>query len=359
MTTISSPVVVPAALADIAARVNVGITATLDTDAARWGAVDPELCAPLAALRAMVLSGGKRLRPAFCYWAFVGLGGDPTDPRVIDAGAALELLHSFALIHDDVMDGSGRRHGIDTVHEDFTRRHRSAGWRGDSERFGAGVAILVGDLAFVYADLLITEAPLAALQVWNELRVEVNVGQYLDLIGSATGTADLGAARRIRQYKSGKYTVERPLHLGAALADPCGLAELVGPLSDYGMPLGEAFQLRDDLLGVWGDPSVTGKPVGEDLRDGKPTMLAALARQHARGADAALLEARFGAPDLTGAEVTALQEIFETTGARERVSAAVDSLAEQALAALDRLPVTTEATVALGELARFVAGRNH
>jgi geranylgeranyl diphosphate synthase type I len=355
----SSSFAVPAALTKIASQVNVRITETLDVDAQRWKDVDPDLGAPLASLRAMVLSGGKRLRPAFCYWAFVGLGGDPADHCVIDAGAALELLHCFALIHDDVMDGSARRHGIETVHEDFADRHRAHGWRGDSERFGDSVAILIGDLAFVYADLLITSAPLAAIQVWNELRLEVNVGQYLDLMGSATGRADRDAARRIRQYKSGKYTVERPLHLGAALADPCRLPSLLGPLSDYGMPLGEAFQLRDDLLGVWGDPEVTGKPVGEDLRDGKPTMLSAVARQHARGADAALLEARYGAPDLSDAEVTLIQEIFESTGARDRVAAAVDSLAEQAMVAAGRLPVTEDAAEALRDLATFVAGRDH
>ncbi|HLH47343.1 MAG TPA: polyprenyl synthetase family protein, partial [Acidimicrobiales bacterium] len=214
----------PAPLSAVAGRVNDRIAGVLDADAERWAAVDPELASPLASLRSLVLAGGKRLRPAFCYWAFVGLGGDPDDPCVVDAGAALELLHTFALIHDDVMDDSPLRHGVPSVHVEHAGRHRRAGWLGPSDRFGAGVAILVGDLAFVYSDRLLAGAPPAARRVFDELRLEVNVGQYLDLIGSARRSANPELARRICQYKSGKYTVERPLHLGAALAAPGRLA---------------------------------------------------------------------------------------------------------------------------------------
>jgi len=353
------PVVVPAALSDIAARVNRRMAEVLDRDAKRWVDLDQDLAAPLASLRQVVLAGGKRLRPAFAYWAFVGTGGDPTADTVIDAGAALEMLHTFALIHDDVMDDSGRRHGIETVHVDYARRHAHGGWRGPRDRFGDGVAILVGDLAFVYSDILLAGAPLAAQEVFNELRLEVNIGQYLDLLGTARRSANPELARRICQYKSGKYTIERPLHLGAALAAPWQLPELMGPLSAYGLPLGEAFQLKDDLLGVFGDPEVTGKPVGEDLREGKPTLLYALARTSATGAGATLLADRFGAPDLTPAEVEALQDVFEGTGARARVAEIIDGLVEQALLAAGRLPLVPEAIAALTDLARFVAGRDH
>ena len=229
----------PAGLVEIAADVAARIDELLEAEISRWSAVDADLREPLESLRSLVLAGGKRLRPAFCHWAFVGAGGDPDDPRVVDAGAALELLHTFALIHDDVMDGSLTRRGLDAVHVDFESRHADERWRGEGRRFGEGVAILVGDLAFVYADMLLTGAPPDAIAVFNELRLEVNIGQYLDLIGTVRGQGTRDAARRICIYKSGKYTVERPLHLGAALAGR--LAEVEEPLSGYGLPLGEAF----------------------------------------------------------------------------------------------------------------------
>ena len=353
------PLATPTALADIAVRVNERIAETLDTDARRWIALDADLAGPLASLRALVLSGGKRLRPAFCYWAFVGLGGDPDDRMVTDAGAALELLHTFALIHDDVMDGSALRHGIETAHLEHGRQHARSGWHGASERFGAGVAILIGDLAFVYSDRLLTGAPRAAKEIFDELRLEVNIGQYLDLLGTAKRSANPELARRICQYKSGKYTIERPLHLGAALAAPCEIAAISERLSAYGLPLGEAFQLKDDLLGVFGDTAVTGKPVGEDLREGKPTLLYALARAAASKPDLRLLEDRFGSPDLLGSEVAAIQHVFESTGARAQVTAIIENLVDRALEAVDGLPLSEPAGSALCDLARFVAGRDH
>lgn len=357
--TTSLPVAAPPSLGDIATRVDDRIAQALDPDARRWAGIDADLGAPLAALRSLVLSGGKRLRPAFCFWAFVGMGGHPDDPAVTDAGCALELLHTFALIHDDVMDASARRHGVETVHVSFARRHRELDWHGDANRFGDSVAILVGDLAFVYADRFLAGAPRKALDVWNELRLEVNIGQYLDTHGTAARRADPDLARRICRYKSGKYTIERPLHLGAALASPDRIDDVIGALSAYGDPLGEAFQLKDDLLGTFGDPSVTGKPVGEDLREGKPTLLHALARRQATNADRALLQGRFGAPDLTVDEVAEIQEIFNRTGATAAVADTIDRLADRALAAAEDLPLGADAVNNLIELARFVAGRDH
>ena len=300
-----TPRPVPAAVTEVAGRVDRRLTRFLDAEVERWSAVTPDLNPAWTALRNTVLGGGKRLRPALCYWAFAGAGGDPSAAEIIDAGAALELLHTAACVHDDVIDQSVRRHGEDTLHVQFTHRHADQSWHGRSDQFGAGVAVLLGDLALVCADGLLNGAPEAAVAVFDEMRLEVNVGQYLDLIGTAKGVADPGAAARARQicrYKTAKYTVERPLHLGAALAQPADLADLAGPLSAFGLPLGEAFQLRDDLLGVFGDPEVTGKPVGDDLREGKPTLLAALAHAESTGAGARLLADRFGAADLTDAE---------------------------------------------------------
>jgi len=310
---------------------------------------------PIEALRRFVLDGGKRLRPAFCHWAFVGAGGDPADHAVVDAGAALELLHAFALLHDDVMDGSRLRRGRTTVHIDFAGRHVAASWRGEARRFGEGVAILVGDLAFVYADLLMVGVPPAATGIFNELRVELNIGQALDLIGTAEARRDLGMARRVARYKSGKYTIERPLHLGAALQGR--LDDLAEPLSAYGLPLGEAFQMRDDVLGTFGDPAVTGKPVGEDLREGKPTPLLAIATARAGAAGTELLD-RVGSPDLGDDEVAAIQALMIETGAKEETESLVDELAAEAVAALDGAALTADARAALVELAAFVVHRD-
>ncbi|MGH2685077.1 MAG: polyprenyl synthetase family protein, partial [Actinomycetota bacterium] len=211
-------VATPASLETIAARVDTRLRALVEQEVRRWAQLDVDLVAPLESLARLVLGSGKRLRPAFCHWGYVGAGGDPDDERVVDAGAAFEMLHAFALIHDDVMDGSPTRRGAQTTHLEFAAHHAVDGWRGEARRFGEGVAILVGDLAFVYADLLMRGAPDSALDVWNELRVELNIGQYLDILGTARGDTDHAGARRIASYKSGKYTVERPLHLGAALA---------------------------------------------------------------------------------------------------------------------------------------------
>ena len=346
---------VPPSLSGVAPAVETRIGALLDGEETRWGKVDPELIPPLQALRRFVLDGGKRLRPAFCHWAFVGAGGDPADTAVVDAGAALELLHAFALLHDDVMDGSRMRRGRTTVHVDFAGRHEDAGWRGEARRFGEGVAILVGDLAFVYADLLMVGVPAEATEIFNELRVELNIGQCLDLVGTAEARRDRPMARRIARYKSGKYTVERPLHLGAALVGRLG--DLAEPLSEYGLPLGEAFQMRDDILGTFGDPALTGKPVGEDLREGKPTPLLAITTDRAGDAGRELLH-RVGAADLGPDEVAAIQALMVETGARDETERLIDEMAEGAVAALDQAKITAEARSALAELAEFVVRRN-
>ena len=344
----------PSSLSSISRPVEARLEALLDAERARWAAVDPDLVPPLDTLAELLLAGGKRLRPAFCHWAFVGAGGDPAEPLLIDAGAALELLHVMALFHDDVIDGSDRRRGVDTAHRRFTRQHEAAGWRGEARRFGDGVAILIGDLAFVYADGLLGAARAEARAVFDELRVEVHMGQYLDVLGTARGDVDLESARRIVTFKSGKYTVERPLHLGAALAGRLG--ELEGPLSAYGLPLGEAFQLRDDVLGALGETAVTGKPVGDDLREGKPTPLLALARERATAAQAAEL-AQAGDPALDDAGVARLQAVLVDTGAVAALEARIDALTDEALDAAKELPLTSEAQVALAELATYVSER--
>jgi geranylgeranyl diphosphate synthase, type I len=347
---------VPPSLALIAKRVDERITVLMDTELARWSLIDTDLVAPLSSLRSLVLAGGKRLRPAFCHWAYVGVGGDPEDTSLVDAGAGLELLHTFALVHDDVMDGSRTRRGMDAVHIQFIDAHHEFSGRGEDRRFGEGVAILVGDLAFVYADILLNGANAEAIRIFNELRIEVNIGQYLDLLGSVRGEPSIESARRICQYKSGKYTIERPLHLGAALGGR--LASVEGALTAYGMPLGEAFQLRDDLLGTIGDDQLTGKPVGDDLREGKPTALIAEARKSATPPQRQLLT-QIGDPNLSDAAIIEMQGVLHATGAVARIEQRIEELRNESIEAIASATMTTESLEALVELAHFVTSRDY
>ena len=348
--------VVPGSLLAIAERVEARLRVLLDHEATRWGQLEPELAEPFAALSSLVLSGGKRLRPAFCHWGYVAAGGCPADEVLVDAGAAFELLHAFALFHDDVMDGSATRRGQRTTHLSFADRHVDASWIGEPRRFGEGVAILVGDLAFVYADQLLVGMSRNAQVIWNELRIELNIGQYLDLVGTARSERRRASTERIARYKSGKYTVERPLHFGAALASPTTADALEPALSAYGLPLGDAFQLRDDMLGAFGNGSVTGKPVGDDLREGKPTPLLAMATERATVAQHAVL-AKVGRADLGPEDIADIQAVLVDTGALAALESRIDQLARQALAALPRAPIADEARVALAEMVHYVAWR--
>ncbi len=353
---IKASAITPPQLTEIASAVNERIRVLLDDELARWSAVETDLVLPLQSLKNLVLAGGKRLRPAFCYWAFVGAGGDPTDRGVIEAGAGLELLHTFALVHDDVMDGSRTRRGMDAVHIQFIDEHLRQGWRGEDRRFGEGVAILVGDLAFVYADQLLEGANPTAIRIFTELRVEVNIGQYLDLLGTVRGNPSVAAARRICQYKSGKYTIERPLHLGAALAG--ALDEHQSALTNYGLPLGEAFQLKDDLLGALGDDVITGKPVGDDFREGKPTALVARALEKATAKQLHTLD-RVGDPSLSDEHTKAIQQTLIDTGAVAAVERSITLLRDEAIDAISKSGLMPDAISALTDFAYFVTDREY
>ncbi|HEY6697004.1 MAG TPA: polyprenyl synthetase family protein [Acidimicrobiales bacterium] len=345
----------PPSLRALAVRVDERLARLFDAEVTRWQSIDPAIAAPLRALRHLVDAGGKRLRPAFCYWAFVGAGGDPDDARIIDAGAAFELLHAFALVHDDVMDGSDTRRGAPTTHVEFAGEHQAGDWRGEARRYGEGAAILVGDLSHVYADVLLGDVGGDAAAVWHELRLELNVGQYLDLQATARADRDRIVAHRIARYKSGKYTIERPLHVGAALAGRLG--DLQGALSAYGDPLGEAFQLRDDVLGAFGDPAVTGKPVGQDLREGKPTPLLAVAVELASDGRTNLLD-RVGQPGLSDSEVVAIQQLLVDGGALDEIERLIERLTARAIDAIDAADISSRARDELVDLARFVASRD-
>ena len=346
----------PASLATIAARVDARLDELLLSERDRWAELDADLAGPFDEIRRMVQSGGKRLRPAFCFWAFVGAGGDGADRPVIDAGAALELMHGFALFHDDVMDDAVSRRGALTTHAVYAREHGRATWSGESRRFGEGVAILVGDLALVLSDELMLGAPDSVWRLWNELRLELNVGQFLDILGAVQRDRRLEKAERIARYKSGKYTIERPLHLGALLAAPDRGDELFASLSAFGLPLGDAFQMRDDVIGAFGDSALTGKPVGDDLREGKPTPLLARAIALATAGQREVLD-RVGTADLDEAGVAAIQEVLVATGALAALELRISELAAQAAAALTRCGLTAEARRELAALAEYVVAR--
>lgn len=346
----------PPSLLDIARRVEARLDVVLRDEETRWSDFDPDLASPVAEIRRLVGAGGKRLRPAFCHWGFVGLGGDPNDPRVIDAGAALELLHAFALFHDDIMDGALTRRGEPVTHEVFAAEHRAHGSSGEARRYGEGMAILIGDLTFVMSDRLLDGVSARARGIWHELRLELNIGQILDLMGSARHDRRRDKAERICRYKSGKYTIERPLHLGATIAAPDRAADALAKLSRYGLPLGDAFQMRDDVMGVFGDPSITGKPVGDDLREGKPTPLLAIAVERATPAERAVLD-RVGRDDLTDDDVVAVQRIMIECGAVDEMERVIHELSEQAVVALDAIELAGEARRELELLATYVTRR--
>lgn len=347
----------PTSLRSIADRVDARLDEVLTAEHDRWAAFDPDLGQPIDEIRRLVMSGGKRLRPAFCHWGYVGAEGGLEDQIDVDAGAAFELMHAFALFHDDVMDDAATRRGQPTTHAVAAATHAANDWAGESRRFGEGVAILVGDLAFVYADRLMEGANAEAMQIWNELRIELNIGQYLDILGSVQSVRDVVKAERICRYKSGKYTIERPLHLGALLAAPERSDVLLPALSAYGLPLGDAFQMRDDVMGAFGDADVTGKPVGGDLREGKPTPLLARAVRSATPDQREVLDlvGQHGMDDDT---VARIQQVIVDTGALVELEAHIKDLTETAIASLDATPITDLARTELTALAEYVSWRS-
>jgi len=335
-------------------RVRAALTDFLTRQSGRVTAIGAELEAPLRAVCDLA-AGGKRLRPAFCYWGFRGAGGPDCD-EIVAAATALELLQASALIHDDVMDGSDLRRGMPAVHRRFAALHRDEGWTGSADAFGVGAAILLGDLCLSWCDEMLRSCGLpqerlsAGFRVYEAMRTEVIGGQYLDLVAQATGDTSVERAMRVIRFKTAKYSVERPLQLGGALGG--APAELLDAYSAFGLPLGEAFQLRDDVLGVFGDPERTGKPAGDDLREGKRTVLVAKALERANPAERATIQRDLGDPGLGDEGVARLRAILVDTGALGAVEKLIDELTVAAQAALDAAPlVDPEAAATLHTLA--------
>jgi geranylgeranyl diphosphate synthase type I len=307
---------------------------------------------------AALTRGGKRLRPAFCYWGWRGAGGAPAE-EIVTAAAALELFQAAALIHDDLMDDSATRRGMPAVHRRFAGLHREFGWQGDGERFGMSGAVLAGDMCLVWTDELFAGSGLgerrlaAGRAMFDRMRTELLGGQYLDVLTQAAPEPDPAAAveraRHVIRYKSAKYSIEHPLLIGATLAGAA--PELLSTYSEYGLALGEAFQLRDDVLGVFGDPEETGKPAGDDLREGKRTVLIGLALLKASRAQASAVHRLLGDPRLDAEGVATLRGVIVDTGALAAVEALIGELAARAA---DALADGTVAEPARDVLARLV-----
>lgn len=344
----------PIALTLPAAHVDERLRSVLDHYRSDWGELDPLFGETIDLLETLVLAGGKRVRPAMATWGYVGAGGKVDDPSVANLGAALELLQAFALFHDDVMDGSPTRRGAPTAHVRATEDHLANAWSGEARRYGEAVAILAGDVSLVLSDVLLCDVGPAVRTLWNDLRIEVNLGQFLDVVGTARGEVSLPTAERIIEYKTARYTVVRPLQMGAALT---GRTDLETALAHIGTPLGIAFQLRDDMLGAFGQTELTGKPVGDDLREGKPTPLLARAREGATPMQAEVLS--LVGSDLTGEQVGQLQSVIRETGAVADIEAQIDTLTTEAVDAIARTPLQGDAAEHLSALATFLAGRTY
>jgi geranylgeranyl diphosphate synthase type I len=348
--------------ADLRDRIEVALRDFVAVAVRGLDEVGPDLAPIASTMSDFVLDAGKRLRPAFCYWAGRAAGAPDSD-ALIGAAASLELLQASALVHDDVIDHSDTRRGQPAVHRRFEQLHRDSGWAGDPGDFGAAAAILAGDLLLTWSLSMLTGSGLddAALRrtraVTDDMHTELMAGQYLDILEQAHGGGSVESALRVARYKAAKYTVERPMHLGAAIADAA--PDVVAAYSSFGLPLGEAFQLRDDLLGVYGDPAVTGKPAGDDLREGKRTVLVALALERAGETDRATINAGLGEPGLDESTVEQLRSIVTECGARAEVEQLITARTAQALAALDAVdlePAGRDALVALAEAATRRSG---
>ncbi len=349
---------------DLRAAVGAELASFLDGRAAALAELGPETDSLVELARAFT-TGGKRLRPAFCCWGYAAATGDLEIPdAVLRAAASLDLLHVAALVHDDVMDGSDTRRGLPAAHVQYAERHASQAGRGSATQFGRAAAILLGDLLLLWseqmfsgcrAERLAAAAPLAAL-----VREEVNAGPFLDITAqtrsplSARETAMTNLIERVVEFKTARYTVIRPLQIGAALGGAS--AELLAELARFGSPLGRGFQFRDDVLGVFGDEAVTGKPAGDDLREGKLTVLIARAMVGASAAGAAELDTLLGT-SLSSHQVDRARQIITDSGALADTEDAIATAAVQAMTELDASSVSGDARAGLAGLVELSTQR--
>lgn len=335
----------------------------LDEKSAEVGSITSSAVALVEAIKTLA-RGGKRLRPAFAFWGFIGAGGQPETEDIVNVGVALELFQAAALIHDDLIDRSDTRRGQPSVHKRFEAQHREQQLDGDPAHYGGASAILAGDLCLSFSEEVFASVEtvgVATRKIFNQMRTQVMAGQYLDILEESAGSSYDPAeavlrARTIVRYKSAKYSTENPFLLGGTLAGAG--QDLLNTYRAFALPLGEAFQLRDDVLGVFGDPSITGKPAGDDLREGKRTELIAYAMLLADEESKRLISARLGAADLSDAEVEQMSTILRQCGALAKTEANIAQLNKEALNALSITPVSVLALAGMSFLSDAVTKRS-
>ena len=356
----------PLDTADLRRRVQECLDAELATQRVVLAELGPDVDDLLSAVTGL-LGGGKRLRAAFLYWGHRA-AGRPDSSALVRLASAMELFQAAALIHDDVMDDSDTRRGMPSAHRALARHHAERGWDGDANRFGLAGAVLAGNLCLTWTDAMyatcgLPEADLArGRAVFDRMRTQLMAGQFLDVVESMRPWRNLpddervARADRVILYKSAKYSVEHPLLIGAMTGglDEPGLRAL----SRYGLALGRAFQQRDDLLGVFGDPEQTGKPAGDDLREGKRTGLLAHALAGAGAAGRARIEALVGRPDLRAGQVEELRLLIEASGAVAVIEEEITRLADSAREVIETASgLDPDAAAALLELVDVATAR--
>jgi geranylgeranyl diphosphate synthase type I len=319
------------------------------------------------------LQGGKRLRARFCLtgWRAVAAPRSPGHPpaQAVAVAAALEVFHAAALVHDDLIDNSDTRRGAPAAHRRLEAAHAAERWHGDAAAFGRSGAILAGDLLVAWSDDLLEEGLAAAdaerahatRSAYARMRRDVTLGQFLDVAEESAFAVQPDAAHaeralRVASFKSARYSIQQPLLIGAALAGADD--DQAAALSAFGHPLGMAFQLRDDVLGVFGDTAVTGKPSGDDLREGKRTVLVAFARERMPAGARRVFDELLGDPTLDAGQVSSLQQTIVETGALERTEELIADYAREADRALSGARLDNAAVGELRDLARAATRRS-
>ncbi|QKJ25395.1 polyprenyl synthetase family protein [Aquiluna borgnonia] len=324
-----------------------------------------------------LLEGGKRFRALFAFWAWAGQRAEPVEPEdlkaedpIIAVASALEMFHAAALVHDDLLDQSDTRRGKPAIHKRFEVLHKNHGYAGTHERFGVAGSVLVGDMMLSWSSELFGEALLHSIgedaearcrSEFSKMRFEVMAGQYLDVLEENAApmrekSEAVARANRVMLYKTAKYSLEAPLLIGAALAG-AGADKLKG-LSDFGIPLGMAFQLRDDILGVFGDPAVTGKPAGDDLREGKRTVLTGLTLEALPTSVANIFEELLTSGEIDESQLAFMRESIEESGALAKTEKLIQEYSDRAIAALAELEISDQGREMLARLTEAVIKRS-
>jgi geranylgeranyl diphosphate synthase type I len=323
--------------------------------------IHPEAVVLSEGVRRFIRNGGKRVRPAFAYSAYVASGGRSLE-AILYASAALEVLHAWALIHDDIIDNANLRRGKPSVHKVFEDFHRKRALSGSAGKFGTDAAILVGDLALTFADELLNTAPFPAERIrrakeyYDLMKKQVILGEYLDVVAPLKKQITERDLLTILEYKTAKYTVERPMHIGAVLAG--AEEDTLRVFSSYAIPLGQAFQIQDDIMGTFSNEAKIGKPVDSDIKEGKRTLLVLKAYEFSKGAEKRLLDTVLGNQSAGEAEIEAARQIMRESGALEYSQELAYKLIKKAKGAILQAKLVEEGREYLLQAADYLLTRS-